>query len=67
MVKGGEGPSAAFETLTSLLVFKLLLGVLGVPLTQLLLVLLLLGLRFSWPRWFLFRLSPMMLLPPMRL
>ena len=36
MVKGGEGPSVVFSMVTSLVTFKLLLGLLGVPLTHLL-------------------------------
>ena len=35
MVKGGEGPSVVFSMVTALVTFKLLLGLLGVPLTHL--------------------------------
>jgi hypothetical protein len=46
IVMGGEGPSVASNLLTSLMTFKLLLLVLGVPLTQELV----LGVLFSRPR-----------------
>ena len=39
MVKGGEGPSVVFSMVTSLVTFKLLLGLLGVPLTHLVVLL----------------------------
>ena len=67
IVNGGAGPSVAFSVLTSLVTFKLLLWVLGVPRSQ---VLRLVG-SFSWPppglRLFRLFLGLRLFVPPIRL